>query len=112
MPEHALGAADGQVAGMTSEDLLNGLRLRFISQGSACAVGINILDVCGMKTCFPESQRHGSVRALAFGVRSGDVAGIGADATAQHFGVNRSAAAPGSLQLFDHAHPRAFAEDK
>ena len=46
--KHALGAAHGESAGVIAEDLLDGLRLCFVTQRGAGPVSIDVLDVLGI----------------------------------------------------------------
>ena len=49
MADHALGAADGQLAGVVAEDLLDGQGLGGVAQLGAGAVGVDVIDVVGIE---------------------------------------------------------------
>src|SRR5207248_1135679 len=74
--EHALGAGEGQPAGVLAEDLLDGVGLGGVPQRRAGAVGVDVLDVLGVESGVAQGEAHGHGGAGPVGVRGGDVVGV------------------------------------
>ena len=97
---------------MRAEDLLDGPRLGHVAELGAGAVGVDVVDVVGIEPGVLEGQLHGHGRAGAFGMRGGDVVGVGRAAGAEQLGVDRRAALAGVLELFEDEDAGPFAEDE
>ena len=97
MADHALGAADRQLAGVVAEDLLDRLGLRRVAQLRAGAVGVDVLNVLRVDLRVAQGHAHGHRRSRSGRMRRGDVVGVGRAADAQQLGVDGRPAACGRV---------------
>ena len=103
---HGFGAADVQFRGVIAEHTANGQRLADIPQRGGGSVGIDIIHRFGRDFRLPEGIQHDFLGSDAFGMRRGDVVGIGGHAAADDFSVYVRAARNGMISRFHHERSR------
>src|SRR5882672_4993601 len=108
MAEHALGAADGQLTGMRTENLFDGPGFCFVSQLRTRAVSVDVLNVVRIEAGILKSELHRSGGPFTFRVWRRDIMGVGGTAAAQDLSHDRSSAPSGVLELFDDEHAGAL----
>ena len=97
---------------MVPEKRLHAQRFRRIVDRRGCAVRVDIVDA---RRCYPrllQRHRHRSDRAVRFFRLAGEVIRVGREAVADQLGVNRGAALPGAVEVFEDHDPRALAHDE
>src|SRR5207249_6276997 len=108
--DHALGAADGQLAGVRPENSLDRVGLGLVTQGRAGTVGVDVLYVFRADLGVLEGELHGPRGTGAVRVRCGDVIGVGRAAAAQQFRIDRRSALSGTIQFFNDEDAGTFTE--
>ncbi len=108
----AFGGADGQFAGVVTEDRLDGLGFADIALGGGSAVGVDVADLLGVEFSVLEAHAHTADGAFALGGGCSDMAGVGAIAVAGDFAVDAGAAGFGVLEFLEDEDACAFTHDE
>ncbi|MFM1944048.1 MAG: hypothetical protein RI897_3030 [Verrucomicrobiota bacterium] len=108
----AFGGADGQFAGVVTEDGFDGLGFADIALRGGGAVGVDVADLLGVEFGVFEAHAHTADCAFAFGGGGGDMAGVGAIAVADDFAVDAGAAGFGVLEFLEDEDTGTFAHDE
>ena len=112
VPDHALGAADGQLIGVLAEDQLDGRGLGGIVQRRGGAVRIDVVTSVRAKPGIGQRPPHRARRPVPGRIRLGRVKCVGGRGLAQHLGIDARAAGQRMLVLLQHHHRRALADHK
>ena len=91
-----------------TEGPLDSLGFHGIVKPSAGAVGIDIVDVVGIDTCFPSAPLDGPGCPASLGIRLGNRVSVKAAAQPERLGVDSCSAFPGALQLFQNQNRSSF----
>ena len=110
--ELALGARNLELLGVPAEDRFHRLGFGEIAQLGAGSVRVDVADRVGIATAVDQAHAHGSRRASAFLVGSGDVGAVGGHAVAENLGVNTSAASERDVFLFENQDAGSFGQDE
>src|SRR5487761_1041575 len=106
---HGLGGADGELLRVLAEHCLDRLGLGYIAELGRGSVRVDIVHVGQLDPALLERPAHGADRALALGVRRGEVVHVGAGAISCELGQDLGPTPLGVLHIFKHEHHRALA---